>query len=257
MIQLLLVEDETGLRTRFRKLLEETIGDCRVTGEAANGREAIQWLTTHSADAMITDIRMVEMDGLELIRRVRELDRDMPIVIVSGYSDFAYAREALRYGVSDYLLKPVDRKELAQVIGRLSKRLEEKRYPSETAAPANTGALAGPEGEERQIIKRVKEIIQIRLDQEISLQYLADQVHLNHRYLSTLFKTETGMNLFDYVTECRMEKARMLLRTTQLRVQEIAELSGYPNVKYFLSVFKQHAGVTPTDYRERGSRSAP
>jgi two-component system response regulator YesN len=108
----------------------------------------------------------------------------------------------------------------------------------------------GHEAEERQIIRRIKEIITLRLEQDISLQYLADQVNLNHRYLSVLFKTETGVNLSDYVTQCRMEKAKGLLKHTQLKIQDISRLAGYPNAKYFMSVFKQVVGFTPTEYRD-------
>jgi YesN/AraC family two-component response regulator len=158
--------------------------------------------------------------------------------------------------VTDYLLKPVDRVELAQAIDKLRKRLQES---SGTGAGAEreererTATDRAPEAqdeEERQIIRKVKELIALRLDQDISLQYLADQVHLNHRYLSVLFKSETGQNLSDYVTRCRMDKARTLLRTTQLKIQDIARLSGYPNGKYFMSVFKQVVGVTPSEYRD-------
>jgi YesN/AraC family two-component response regulator len=249
MIQLLLVEDEQNLRSRFRKLLEEVIGGCRVAGEAANGREALEWLKKNTADAVITDIRMKDMSGIELMKRLKEQYPAMPVVIVSGYGDFEYAKEAIRHDVTDYLLKPVDRVELAQAIDKLRKRLQESSGTSAVAEREDRAPEAQDE-EERQIIRKVKELIALRLDQDISLQYLADQVHLNHRYLSVLFKSETGQNLSDYVTRCRMDKARTLLRTTQLKIQDIARLSGYPNGKYFMSVFKQVVGVTPSEYRD-------
>ncbi|PYI49958.1 response regulator [Paenibacillus flagellatus] len=91
MITILLVEDEVNLRSRFRKLLEEVIGGCRVAGEASNGREALDWLKTQMADVVITDIRMKDMNGIELIKRLRERFPVMPVVIVSGYGDFEYA----------------------------------------------------------------------------------------------------------------------------------------------------------------------
>jgi Response regulator containing CheY-like receiver domain and AraC-type DNA-binding domain len=246
MITVLLVEDEVNLRTRFRKLLEEVIGGCRVVGEAANGCEALEWLKTQMADVVITDIRMKDMNGIELLKRLKEQYPSMPVVIVSGYGDFEYAKDAIKYEVTDYLLKPVDRVELNQVIEKLRKRLQ-------PAAPAHSSAEPA-EGEERQIIRKVKDIIASRLDQDISLQYLADQVHLNHRYLSALFKTESGQNLSDYVTACRMDKAKSLLRTTQLKIQDIARSCGYPNSKYFMSVFKQVVGSTPSEYRDRAGQ---
>lgn len=240
MIHILLVEDEGNLRSGFRRLLENVIGGVKVAGEAANGKEALEWLKSHQADAVLTDIRMGEMGGIELIRQLAAQHPELPVVIISGYSDFEYAREAIRYGAVDYLLKPVETVELARVVERLRKRM----------GAGDTEAEPAREQEERQVIRKVKEIIAAQLDQDISLQLLAGQVHLNHRYLSALFKSETGRNISDYVTQARIERAKQLLKGTQMRVQDIAPLSGYPNVKYFLAIFKQSVGCTPTEYRE-------
>lgn len=154
------------------------------------------------------------------------------------------------------MLKPVDRVELSQTIEKLKKRLQPgpaiaRSAEGEQRVHTTVVGKETSEGEERHIIRKVKDIIAQRLDQDISLQYLADQVHLNHRYLSAMFKTETGQNLSDYVTQCRMDKAKTLLRTTQLKIQDISRLCGYPNSKYFMSVFKQAAGFTPSEYRDR------
>ncbi|WP_284645974.1 response regulator transcription factor [Paenibacillus silviterrae] len=242
-LNILLVEDESTIRSGFRKVLEDVIGGVHVAGEASNGREALEWLKSHTTDAVFTDIRMKEMNGIDLIKRLKEQSPALPVVIISGYNDFVYAREAIRYEAVDYLLKPVETAELAQVVERLKKRTLKGK-------PDN-----GPpkEAEERQVIRRVKELIGNRLEQDISLQDLADQVHLNHRYLSVLFKSETGQNLSDYVTQVRMERAKQLLKDTQMKIQDIAKLSGYPNVKYFMHLFKQNIGCTPSEYRENNN----
>ncbi|OMF37012.1 hypothetical protein BK133_07300 [Paenibacillus sp. FSL H8-0548] len=257
MLQILLVEDEINLRSRFSKLLEDVIGGCKVVGEASNGLEALEWLKTNVTDIVITDIRMKDMNGIELMKRLKEQSPSMPVVIISGYNDFIYVREALRYEVADYLLKPLDRVELTQVIQKLTNKLKgnqtltiERRSVVENPASNAASPAAADEVKERQIIRKIKEIIALRLEQDISLQYIADQVNLNHRYLSVLFKTETGVNLSDYVTQCRMEKAKGLLKHTQLKIQDISRLAGYPNTKYFMSVFKQVVGFTPTEYRD-------
>lgn len=257
MLQILLVEDETNLRSRFRKLLENVIGGCQVVGEVSNGLEALEWLKTNVTEIVITDIRMKDMNGIDLMKRLKEQNPSMPVVIISGYSDFTFVREALRYEVTDYLLKPLDRVELTQVIQKLTNKLKgnnlipiEQRAGVEILSTNTTNTVSVNEVKERQIIRKIKAIIESRLEQDISLQYLADQVNLNHRYLSVLFKTETGVNLSDYVTQCRMEKAKGLLKHTQLKIQDISRLAGYPNNKYFMSVFKQVVGFTPTEYRD-------
>lgn len=244
MYKVFLVEDETIIRKGLKQLIEGVIGGYQVVGEADNGKTALEALKTVRPDLLITDIRMNEMNGLEMIKRLRAHYPDLYVLILSGYADFEYAKQAIKHGISDYLLKPVDRVELMQALDSFKRRAKSREEP----------APAGEEDEEarrgRGIIRRVKELIAERLDQEISLQSMAEQVHLNHQYLSVLFKNETGQNFSDYVTQCRMNKAKAHLRETNLKIYEVAALSGYVSAKHFMAVFKEVVGMTPTQYRE-------
>ncbi|TBL77483.1 response regulator [Paenibacillus thalictri] len=253
MYKVLLVEDEDLIRQGLKKLIEDVIGGFTVAQEAKNGREALESLKRSLPDLIITDIRMKEMNGLEMIEQMRHSFPDVPVLVISGYGDFEYAKKALRFKVEDYLLKPVDRIELSQYLTGLKERLDGRKpgAPHHPSAPQSGGI----EENERKIIRKVKEMIHAHLDQDISLQFIAGNVHMNHQYLSSLFKLETGQNFVDYVIQCRMERAKQLLRETNLKIYEIAKLSGYDNAKYFMTVFKQLIGVTPSDYRENeGSR---
>ncbi|MBO9605356.1 MAG: response regulator [Paenibacillaceae bacterium] len=243
MYKVFLVEDEAMIRRGIKKLIEEVIRGYTVVGEAANGREAIEKLAGQQPDLLVTDIRMNEMGGLELIEHIRRHHAEMPILIISGYHDFVFLQKALRFHVADYLLKPIDRIELAQALERIRLKLESGR-PS--------AAQGNPVAEERLIIKEIKHVIRERLDQELSLQVVAEHVHLNHQYLSTLFKMETGQNFYDYIVECRMNRAKQLLKETNLKIYEVAGMSGYVSAKHFMAVFKQTVGMTPTEYREGG-----
>ncbi|AIQ57468.1 response regulator transcription factor [Paenibacillus borealis] len=245
MHKLFLVEDEALIRSGLKHLIEEVIGGFQVVGEAENGRLALEALKSVKPDVLITDIRMNEMNGLEMIRRVRDQYPDLYILILSGYADFEYAKQAIKYGISDYLLKPVDRTELAQALG------DYRRKYGTRSSQADQPEEGGTDLKGRQLIRKVKELVAQRLDQEISLQYMAEQVHLNHQYLSVLFKSETGQNFTDYVSECRMNRAKQLLKETNLKIYEVAKLSGYLSSKHFMAVFKDYTGSTPTQYREQ------
>ncbi len=244
MHKLFLVEDEAIIRAGLKQLIEEVIGGYQIVGEAANGKQALEALKGTQPDLLITDIRMNEMNGIDMVGRIRDHQPDLPIIILSGYAEFEYAKQALRYGISDYLLKPVDRIELTQALDKIKRKLETSSLASETADEEE-----GQSG--RQLIRKVKELVAERLDQEISLQYMADQVHLNHQYLSVLFKSETGQNFSDYVTVSRMNKAKQLLKDTNLKIYEIAALSGYMSAKHFMAVFKDTVGMTPSQYRNQ------
>ncbi|MBB6637691.1 response regulator transcription factor [Cohnella thailandensis] len=242
-MNILLAEDEPKIRQGLRAIIEDVVKNELRILEADNGKTAFEMFrTSERMDLVITDIRMKEMDGLELLRRIKQEQKDTPIVVISGHDEFEYAREALRYGVMDYLLKPIERVELARVLARI--QAEGKGGPAGDESPE-------PD-KERLVIRKVKELIQQSLEQEISLQFLAERVYLHPKYLSETFKRETGQNLSDYVTERRIAKARQLLSGTTLKVAEVAAMCGIPNHKYFASLFKQHTGATPTEYRERG-----
>jgi two-component system, response regulator YesN len=245
MHKLFLVEDEAIIRAGLKQLIEAVIGGYQVVGEAANGKQALEALKGTQPDVLITDIRMNEMNGIDMIGRIRDHQPDLPIIILSGYAEFEYAKQALRYGISDYLLKPVDRIELTQALDKVKRRLEPQ------SLPAGPGDKEEGQSSGRQLIRKVKELVAERLDQEISLQYMADQVHLNHQYLSVLFKSETGQNFSDYVTYCRMNKAKQLLKETNLKIYEVAALSGYLSSKHFMAVFKDTIGMTPSQYRNQ------
>ncbi len=243
MYKAVLVEDEAIIRHGLKQLIEEVIGGFQVVGEASNGKQALELLKGVSPDLLITDIRMNEMNGIEMIKRVRELYPELYILIISGYADFEYAKQAIKYGVGDYLLKPIDRIELTQVLDQFKRRFK----PDEQTLDAEDD----PSSSGRHLIRKVKELIIERLDREVSLQYIADQVHLNPQYLSVLFKSETGQNFSDYVTNCRMKKAKQLLIETNLKIYEIAALSGYVSAKHFMAVFKDVVGKTPSQYRDQ------
>lgn len=244
MYKLFLVEDEANIRKGLRTLIEEVIGGFQTIGEAENGKEALLALQRLKPDLLITDIRMQEMNGIEMIKRIRDHDPNMEILIISGHGDFEYAKQAIKYGVSGFLLKPVDRVELAQFLSDFSRV---RKLQSEQGA---VYAEESDNGQGRQLIRKVKELVAHRLGQEISLFSIAELVHLNPQYLSALFKAETGQNFSEYVTVSRMNKAKQLLKDTNLKVYEIAELSGYASSKHFMAVFKQVIGVTPSHYRD-------
>lgn len=118
-MKILIVEDEDLLRKYLSGLEEwETIG-CEVAGTACNGREAMNMMAVCKPDLVLTDIRMPVMDGLELAAKLRESRPELPIVLLSAYNDFEYAKQGIKLGVADFLTKPVNLQELFEVVGAI------------------------------------------------------------------------------------------------------------------------------------------
>ena len=237
-LRVLLVDDEIMIREGFKKLFDWEAHDCEVAGEAADGMEALTKIDTLKPDIVIMDINIPIMNGLKVIQTSRLKYPDMAFVIVSGYDDFTYCREALRLQITDYMLKPVNYDEFGKCIDNLRISMFESRTRK-----------GDPDMEEQPMLGIVR-YMQEHLSEEISLTVLAEEFHLSAQYISQLFKNEIGVNFLTYLTSIRMEQARKLLLSTSLSIAEISEKSGYSDYRVFTKVFKKIEGVTPSQYRQ-------
>lgn len=111
MLRVLLVDDEPFILRGMKELIDWKNEGFEIVGSAADGEEALLFLQNHDADLILADIKMPIMDGLELLRKLRisEKYRDIYFIILSGYADFQYAQEAIKYACNDYILKPVEK----------------------------------------------------------------------------------------------------------------------------------------------------
>ena len=397
MYRVLVVDDEKLEREGIRFLLSMEEGEWEIY-EAANGKLALNELRKHPVDLMLTDIKMPHMDGLELSKKAREEYPDLEIIIFSGYGDFAFAQEAIRYGVTDYVLKPVDpdrfhdtiqkiqkeiasrknkeqqsikeksflqqyfllgyiysgdqerlkeaegivdfsvweqwhcailiesdeaffdsasdevpleiREELrrsffylnlngrqslllfkdvycdyvlvAKNVYNLLKRLHpvrfhlavSRRFAGEHRLDLEVDHLYGCStiqeiievteknirqyeefldrsmSESRDEVAAVKNYIYNHYAEDLNLETLAEKVYLSSGYLSFIFKKETGMNLNRFIRVFRMEKAKELLRTTNMKVAMVSEQVGFANSSYFCRSFREYYGSSPESYRK-------
>ena len=233
----LLVDDEIMIREGFKHLFDWEAHDCLVVGEASDGMEALAQIDSLKPDIVIMDINIPIMNGLKVIQCSRAKHPEIAFVIVSGYDDFSYCREALRLKITDYILKPVNYEEFGTCIDNLKIALFQQQS-EERDEP----------GEERPIVG-ITRYLQEHLAEEISLGVLAEEFHLSGQYISQLFKSEIGVNFLAYLTNIRMEKAKKLLLSTGLSIAEVSEQVGYGDYRVFTKVFKKAEGVTPSQYR--------
>lgn len=127
MYRVLLVDDEILVRDAIRKRIDwEGLG-YELAGDCQNGKEAIEFVKTHSVDVVLTDICMPYVDGMELSHFLHDNYPEILIVIFSGFGEFEYAKKAIQYNVSEYLLKPVTAVELSEVLVNMRKKLESAR----------------------------------------------------------------------------------------------------------------------------------
>ena len=400
----MIVDDEEIVLPGLARFVKWEKYGFQVAGTAASGEEALSILGKKPIDLIFMDIRMPQMTGLELLKLVKEQYSQTKCVILSGYSDFSYAQEAIRNGASDYLTKPVVLKDIETLLERLSSEfthqqkeslihtnrmealllsavkgyshidphrydlpnlkqwyglsmilknktfsqmeIDEKKHhvqpppcstsssplddelsslfallpwESDTSFDSLTALLEQlcfglkewscgasslkygfgelQEGWEesrkaqlfhqtkptdsiilysnikqnlactptpaldisrevpdekninKDVIQEIQNFICCHYAENISLNSLADSFILHPNYLSRLFKEKTGHNFVEYLTEIRMEKVKELLRSSNKKIIEICDMTGYDNPRYFSKVFKQYTGMTPREYR--------
>lgn len=213
------------------------------------GKSALEWLRTHTVDLILCDIKMPQMNGIELARQLHSMHRREKIIFISGYKDFEYARKALEYGVCRYCIKPVTFREMLKTIQEVREELEREQValPSGDEEPSE-GAAAGKSRSISDIkIERIRRYIG-EYYASVTLNQLAEYLQMNTTYLSHYFKEKTGEKLFDYITEVRLNAALELLKTSPgLNVAEVAEKVGYMNAVSFSRSFKKRFGVPPSE----------
>ena len=131
MYRILLVDDEILVRDAIRENIDWKAMDCELVGDCDNGKAAAEFVQTHPVDIVLTDILMPYMDGMELSRFLHDNYPDIVIVIFSGFGEFEYAKKAIQYDVSEYMLKPVTAMELRNVIEKMKEKVDQRRKEKE------------------------------------------------------------------------------------------------------------------------------
>lgn len=248
MLKVLVVEDEELIRKGIVLAVDWAALDCVVVGEAANGEEALEAVARYDPTLIITDLKMPKMDGLELLRRLREAGNDVYVIILTAYDSFEYAQSALRLGAVDFLLKPFHDGDLEQAVLNLRKRMA----PPGSGGPAPSPPVLGlKKGDKSKYVLEAMDYIGAHYnDPGISVGSIAQHLGLSEGHLSHLFKKETDYTLNNYLTRYRIHRAMELLRDCRARVYEVAEQVGYKDITYFSATFKKLVGMSPSEYQD-------
>lgn len=251
MYTLLIVDDEEEVREGLAKIIPWSDLGFELVGKLEDGREAIQHLKRQPVHAILSDIKMSFESGLSVAKYVYDHNLRTKVVLLSGYKEFTFAHEAIKYAVRHYLLKPSDLHEIKETFGKIKIELDDehsgRRIPTSVSIEAEVPSF----GEVGSFIRKAKQFIDQECHRDISLKEVADHIHLNPMYFSRLFKEQTKQNYSEYLTRARIEKAEQLLKETTCKIYEICERVGYRDIKHFHKIFKKINGLTPSDYRKK------
>lgn len=272
MYKVLIADDEPWSRTVVSSLgAWEPLG-LQLVGEAEDGLEAVRLVGELNPHILITDMRMPGLEGVELLQELARRYPELRIVIMSGYQDFVYLKQAIRSQAVEYLLKPVNPEELNDALSRCAESLKERELSTfggirlpEAAAELVTDTVRqftehlDAVDAERKIrghldIHEVQAFIELHFMDPITLESVAQRFFVVKEHLSRTFKSQTGENITDYIVRKKMEKSRQLITELHVPIKTAAQMVGYEDVAYFYRVFKRHFGMTPGELQKDASK---
>ncbi|MCI6885984.1 MAG: response regulator [Lachnospiraceae bacterium] len=268
MKKVLIVDDEAMSCATIREIIEEHFPQIGVIAEAGNGRRAVEKAVEIQPDIVIMDIEMPIMNGIEAAKKIREMIPECSVIFLTAYAEFHYARQAIRIGAEEFLLKPVDEEELAAVFRRIGAKkkgdwqesvLEKENIRKlqepvvemipEPAEEDSAGKRAGDRSS--MIVVEAKRIIDSNYMDDISVESLADHFQISASYFNRIFRQMYDISCKDYLIKVRVDAAKQYLGSPLLTVKEVGGMIGYPDPNYFTKVFRKRTGFTPTEYRNQ------
>ncbi|MGH0054264.1 MAG: response regulator transcription factor [Sphaerochaetaceae bacterium] len=241
MYTLVIVDDESELLEGLTNYFPWESTGFTVVGSFSDARNALSFCKTHHIDVLLTDIRMPFMSGLQLIKELKQLSTVPQFCIMSAYDDFGYAKEAIGYGVQEYLVKPSSFEEIKHTFEKIRHVLDGSTPPLLSDSPI---IPSNP------LITKTLAIIEKKLS-SCTLQNIAAELGITTSYLSRLFKEETNQNFQEYLLGHKMEVARQMLTSkVGYKNKEIAKALGYQDTQNFCRTFRKYWGTSPQQLKK-------
>jgi YesN/AraC family two-component response regulator len=232
---ILIIDDDRSFREELKDLLWEYS-----TTEAGSGQEAMDTLSRpNDIDLILLDVMLPGGRGTRLLSEIRCAAPGAAVIIMTGYSSKEIAIEALKGNADDYIEKPLNP---GKLIGIIEEMLEKK---------GRKGPVELTDINSR--IEKVKVFLERNWDKKVTLKDAAGKVFLSPKYLSRVFKKQTGESFNEFKLKVKLNRAGEMLKESGLTVQQIAYELGYMNIESFIRIFKKFNGLTPGQYREVNS----
>ncbi len=259
MIKVLIVEDEDiirqGLVSRFNWLNMGAV----VVADAKNGEVGLSKIKEFAPDVIITDIKMPKLDGLEMLKKAKELGYMFESIVLTSYTEFDFAKKSIDLKVFDYILKPVSEEKLFDTIKAISEKLEQDRHKDQLNRSAknifkvldvaNIYNVSSDNTYVTYALDRVKKYY----SKKISITIIANELSVSPSYLSRVFKKVTNTTFLEFLNRYRVVVAMELLNSSKYKVYEVSSMVGFIEYKHFYKIFKKYTGFSPTNTVKKDS----
>ena len=235
--RVVIIDDEMIIREGLQKVVKWSGFNCEVAGTAADARSGAALIREVRPDILITDICMPGQSGLVMLAGLRSEFPDMQVTVLTGYREFSYAQEAIRLGVTRFLLKPSKMAEINEALTVMVEKLKD-REPS--SGDQNTGSF---------IVNQAIAYIEKHYAEKLTLQDVAEVCYVSQWHLSKLLNKYSEQSFYDLLNGIRINAAKELLRDPSLRVGDVGMRVGYADSAHFARIFKKIAGCSANEYR--------
>ncbi|MBC8062857.1 MAG: response regulator [Clostridiaceae bacterium] len=266
MFKVLIIDDEEIIREGLRTVIDWKSLECKVIGEAVDGDEGLEMVSSTEPDIVFTDIRMPGLNGLEMISKIKEYKNECKIIILTGFRDFEYAQQAVKLGAFRFLLKPTNTQEIILSIQEAIKELKKSKSNEElfknlkrkikgnydlshSVTITEDDALNSNIKSSEYLVVKALAYMKANVIKGLSLKDVSDYLYISTWYLSKLIKKETGSTFIDVLNEIRIDEAKKLLLQPQYKIYEVSSMIGFTDVTYFNKLFKSITGLKPMEYR--------
>jgi len=242
MYRVVLIDDESRIVEGLRKVVRWADYRCEVAGTAGDAEAGTRLIRELEPHILFTDIRMPGEDGLSMVAGLRSEFPDMQVAILTAYRDFTFAQEAIRLGVTRFLLKPSKMDEINEALQTMVERLD--KASGEKAGEEEPSNTAG-----RFLVNQALDYMAKNYQQKLTLQNVADRCYVSQWHLSKLLNRYTEKSFYDTLNAIRIEQAKWLLADPKLKIGEISEAVGYADTAHFARTFKKLVGMSANEFR--------
>ena len=281
MYKVVVVDDEPIIVKGLTKLVPWEKYGCRVVGTAEDGIEGLAVIREQRPDIIFSDIYMPRMNGLLMAAALKSEFEDTQLTILTGYRDFELAQEAIKLGVTRFILKPSNMEELEEALRVMVQNLQRRGItgeereeiaqnpPGKPGDPENeakpgrrsdpgkkTGENLRETGETKTaagsfLVNKALEYMRKNYRHKVTLTDVADSIFVSQWHLSKLLNSHTGQSFSELMNSIRVEEAKKLLEDPALRVGDVAEQVGFVDMANFSRVFKKVTGISANEFRNR------
>lgn len=246
MYKVVLIDDEYIIVEGLRRVVEWEDFNCEVVGTADDAIAGAELIRREKPDIVFTDICMPGMTGLTMLAGLRSEFPNLLVTVLSGYTDFSYAQEAIRLGVTRYLVKPSRMEEINEALAAMTEKLRTMPSPgpSDEAETSETESAAGSF-----IIRRAMDYMKEHYSEKLTLQEVADHCYVSTWHLSKLLNKYANKSFYDILNNLRILEAKKMLADPQKRIGDISDAVGYSDMAHFSRVFKRTEGISANEYR--------